>query len=533
MVNLLAQVLSFSLALSVTKLTKGKFAELYPHIPEDFLFSYPKSDTEVLEKYLPSKLWRLNNLYTIINKDGQQIPFIMNPSQHKAYSESLSHPRLLILKSRQQGISTFYLLSFLDDCLFNPNFSIGLMANGAAEATTLLQRVKLAWDHFPLQIKQYFDLSIIKDNASEIGFSNGSVLFIRTSFRSATLQRLHISEMGKIANTFPQRAKETKTGTLQAIKPGNDIVIESTAEGKNLFSDMWDTAILCNGKYAGKDFKPVFLSWLDDPDCSCEITEILTKKHKEYFELLEVELSIVITAEQKNFWVMQYRELGDLIYQEYPSTPEEAFSAVKDGTYYANLFVSHVVKANRVIDNLYDANLSVTVAVDLGMNDTFVLTFWQEWRDEVRLIDEYTNSGEGLAHYVDVMFGKSYTIERVILPHDVKVRELSTGQSRLHRLRQLGVTRTKVLPKIAVSNGIEAVRKMIPNLWVDSTCVYSISCFLNYSKEWEEKTQNWKDKPLHNDFSHGADCIRYKAVSRIGSPKSNRKAKRVSSGFDL
>lgn len=512
-------------------ISRASFILKYPKLNPENFFPAPFSDTELLEKFLPSKLWRLNNLYTIIDKDGRQVIFCMNDAQHTVYSQSLQHPRLIILKSRQQGISTFWLISFLDDCLFNSNLSAGLMANGVTEAATLLHRVKLAWSNFPLSLKTYFELSQTKDNASEIGFSNGSSLFIRTSFRSATLQRLHISEMGKIANHNPARAEETKTGTLQAIKSGNTVIIESTAEGKNMFSDDWDQAVMHQGGFAGKDFKPVFLSWLGDPDCVSPREETQSEKVHEYFSGLESVLDIAITAEQRNFWLMQQRELGDKVYQEYPATAEEAFTTSRDGTFYASLFLANITLKGRLVDNLWDKNLPVTAVFDLGMNDTFVITFWQDWQGSVRLIDEYRNSGEGLAHYVGVMDKKPYTIDLVVLPHDVKVRELSTGQSRLHRLRKLGLTRTRVLPKIAVSDGIEATRRMMENLWVDKKCTYCVDCFNNYSKDWDSHTQTWKDKPLHNEYSHGADCIRYKAVSLLGTKKPRKK--RGPQGFDV
>src|SRR5690606_13752124 len=137
----------------------------------------------------------------------------------------------------------------------------------------------------------------------------GSQFFVRTSFRSATLQRLHISGMGKIANKYPEKAKETKNGTLQAIDPGNTAGIESTAEGANLYKDMWDTAIRYFDQLSDKDFYPVFLSWIDDPVCVSDRDQHITEKQVKYFEKLEEELDITLSQQQKNFWVIQYREL--------------------------------------------------------------------------------------------------------------------------------------------------------------------------------------------------------------------------------
>jgi len=495
--------------------SKAELERLFPGCDSSIFFRDPTSDVEFMERFLPNKLWRMNNLYTIVNKFGERVPFVMNRSQLRVYSASLEHPRLLILKSRQQGISTFWLLCFLDDGMFIDDLSIGLMAQGKDEAGTLLTRAKLGWNTFNGDIKKFLSLSINKDNSDEIGLTNGSTIFIRTSFRSATLQRLHISEYGKICNKFPERAKETKTGTLQAIAPGNPTIIESTAEGINDFKRMWDATEGRDPKSLGpKEFYGIFLSWLDDPDCVSDTDRIPTLDQQKYFADLEAQLKRKISRQQRNFWIDQYQELGEATFQEYPATPEEAFKAIRDGSFYDALYKRKVLARNRRLPKLYDENLPVEVFMDLGMNDDFVMGYVQIFGKEVRLINEYVNSGEGLEHYVNHMNAQSYPIARVYGPHDIEVRELSTGKSRKARLRELGVRNVVTLPRMPVQTGIELVRAMLDNFWIDSQCTYIHDCFQNYSKEWDAKLEVWKDKPLHNEWSHGADMVRMIALSR-------------------
>src|SRR5690606_25450076 len=208
------------------------------------LTSKPATEQELIKYYLPSKLWRLNNLYTITDKVGDKIPFRLNLAQFKVHAALQQHARLIILKSRQQGISTYYLINFFDDAIFKSFLNIGLMAQGVDEAVLLLERVKFAWDHFDKDIKEFLGRKQVRSSAKQFKFNNDSTIFVRTSFRSATLQRLHVSEYGKISNESPKKAKETKTGTLQTIKAGNPVAIESTAEGHNDFKIMWDQAVL-------------------------------------------------------------------------------------------------------------------------------------------------------------------------------------------------------------------------------------------------------------------------------------------------
>ncbi len=518
-------------------ITREQFASIYPDLAEHYdFFNNPipaGTSKEYVERvYFKSKLWRINNLYTIVNKDGEPVTFRMNYAQHKVYAATRQHPRIIILKSRQQGISTLWLVSFFDDTIWCPYLNLGLMAQGTDEASTLLERAKLLWERLDPDIKAFLGVKLLKDNSTAYSFSNKSTMFIRVSFRSTTLQRLHISEFGKIAAKNPKRAKETKTGTLQALGKGNTGVIESTAEGRNEFQYMWDAAVIAknSGQLAEKDFMPVFLPWIDDPDCVSDVLQAVDNEAGKYFAKLEKELDILLTVEQKNFWVIQHRELMDDIYQEYPATPAEAFAASRDGTYYAKLFNKHVVDAKRIVVGLYDKNLDVEVHFDLGVDDYFVMVFKQWYRGAYRIIDEYWNNGYDLDHYIDVAEERGYNIVAYRFPHDIAVRNLgisdgsgAKAKSREQLVRayfkEKGITARIVKEKrdASVANSIEVVRSMIKNMWIDAKCEYLIACFLNYSKEWDDRLLVWKKTPRHDEYSHGADCLRSVAQHTIES----------------
>ena len=524
----------------VLRINEAEFNLLYPDLEGHYdFFNEPPpagiSKAEFETVYLKSKLWRLNNIYTVIDKDGNPCTFRMNYAQHKVYAATRHHPRVIILKSRQQGISTLWLVSYFDDSVFATNLNLGLMAQGADEASTLLERAKYLWDELSPAIKDFMKVRLTADNTKKFAFSNGCTIFIRTSFRSTTLQRLHISEFGKIANNNPKRAKETKTGTLQALGKGNTGIIESTAEGRNEFKHMWDAAqlVVNSGQLSPKDFYPIFLSWLDDPDCTLDVLQAEDKEAREYFDELEGKLGIVVRRDQRNFWIAQRRELHGDIFQEYPATPEEAFTAARDGSYYSRLFNESCVRKGRVRSGIYDPNTDCEVTLDLGVDDYFVVIFHQWWRGEWRIIDEYWNNGYGLEHYVDIIEGRGYNIVNYNCPHDMAVRELgSKGHGGLAKSRedilldyfkQEGIrANVTVLAKTGIEAGLQAVRRMIPMIVIDPKCEYIIDCLNNYSKEWDDKLQVWKKTPLHNEFSHGADVLRQIAVNAYeGETTSN------------
>lgn len=520
---------------SCLTISRKEFRTIYAECPtilakEELFYTKPENDVEVVNKYLTSKLWRLNNVYSIVDKWGTLITFRMNRSQHMVYAASLKHPRLIILKSRQQGISTLWLVSFFDDAVFISNYNIGLMAQGLDESATLLDRTQILWDNLNPFIKQLLGITINNNNTKEFSFTNNSKFFIRTSFRSATLQRLHISEMGKIANKYPDKAKETKTGTLQALAQGNIGVVESTAEGDNMFKSMWDNAELSSDEdRTPKDFLPVFLSWIDDPDCFVDKDQFISDKNAKYFREVEEQIGKKLTRGQKNFWIVQYRELADKIYQEYPSTSIEAFMATKQGAYWAELYMMWVKGYSRIKENLYDKNLDVEVAFDLGMNDTNSYIAFQNYRKEVRVIGEFQDSNEPIKYYCDQLKKEPWfsNVTRVILPHDAEVKEQTSGKTRLEVYEDEleydnDGNKTNIHVEVlerteSINDDIEKVRQLIPNLWVDKKIDYMQTCFLNFKREWDEKNERFKDKPNKDEAEQGASAIRYMACGRTGA----------------
>jgi len=191
-----------------------------------------------------------------------------------------------------------------------------------------------------------------------------------------------------------------------------------------------------------------------------------------------------------------------------------SFDAQVKGSYYKD----YLIKAredNRMRKNLFDPELDVHVSFDLGMSDSTSLWFFQiSPGGETRFVDYYEDSGKGLEFYVKYMREKPYVIGEVILPHDVEVRELGTGKSRLQMLHSLGLRNTIVLPRTPVDEGIQAARTLLarPTTFFDmERCEYGLSCLESYRRQWNDKLSVFSDKPLHDYTSHSADCFRYAA----------------------
>ena len=183
-----------------------------------------------------------------------------------------------------------------------------------------------------------------------------------------------------------------------------------------------------------------------------------------------------------------------------------------DGSYYAAEFQK--LRLEKKITHVpYDPALSVVTAWDLGMGDSTSIWFAQYVGAEIRIIDFYECSGVGLDHYVKMLQSKPYTYGDHILPHDVRVRELGTGKSRLETLGMLGVRPITIAPNLLIDDGIQAVRSMLSRCWFDETlCDKGVDALSQYRRAYDDKNMVFKGTPIHDWTSHAADAFRYLAV---------------------
>jgi phage terminase large subunit len=196
---------------------------------------------------------------------------------------------------------------------------------------------------------------------------------------------------------------------------------------------------------------------------------------------------------------------------EYARELETSFEAAIEGAYYARVLTE--AETDKRIGNVpHDPGLEVHAAWDLGIGDSTVIWCAQFVGREVRLIDYIENNGVALDWYARELRNKPYTYAPLILPHDAQARELGTGKSRVEMLEGLGF-RTRIAPKLSVEDGIEAVRRLIPRMWIDERrCDAGLKAIRDYRERRDEK-RRVSLGPLHDWTSHAADALRYLAVA--------------------
>lgn len=473
------------------------------------------SAAEVIDQFKDQR-WRLNNLYWITNKEGQRIKFEMTWAQEQLLDDL--HYLNVILKARQLGFTTFIQIYMLDMSVFFPDTRCGVIAHTRDDAEAIFRdKIKFPYDNLPDQIKA--SCRVVKNNTTTLELSNNSLIRVGTSLRSGTLQFLHVSEFGKICARFPDKAREIVTGALNTIQAGQVAFIESTAEGQEgRFFDLCEEAQ--SKERRGEDLSPLdwkfhFYPWWREPTYALDAPVTINPKLERYFQTLKDEHGIILSDAQRAWYAKKAEVQGEDMKREYPATPKEAFDAAVEGAYYSSQMALAETE-DRITRVPYESALKVETWWDLGMNDDMSIWFVQRHRREIRIIDHYANSGEGLAHYAKVCADKPYVYDRHVMPHDVAVRDLSetNGKSRKEVAEGLGLKPIVVAPRLEVSDGIEAVRNLMGRCWFDATkCKDGIRSLKNYRKEWDDQRGVWKNRPRHDQYSHDADSFRTGAVA--------------------
>ena len=204
--------------------------------------------------------------------------------------------------------------------------------------------------------------------------------------------------------------------------------------------------------------------------------------------------------------------------QEWYLSPE---AAIKGAIYGTEMAAART--QGRICRVPFDPALPVDTDWDLGIGDAMSCWFSQSLRSgEVRLIDYYENSGQGIPHYAQMLRDraeqKGYVYGKHWGPHDIAVRELGTGKTRIQTFKEHGYT-FQITPRLTqtgrgeVEEGINAARLLLARCWFDEQgCEDGLEALRHYRRDYNTRLDEFKPEPVHDWASHGADAFRGLAV---------------------
>lgn len=477
--------------------------------------------------------WRVTSgaIYKCINKEGFAVPFIPNSAQVH-FLENIWY-RNAILKARQLGMTTLACIYQLDHALFNPHQHCGIVAHDNDTATKIFyNKVKWVYDNLPPPLLAAFPLK--KQTADQLTFAhNDSYIHVDTSMRGDTINRGHISELGKMSAKFPARAEEVMTGTLPAVPIHGVATIESTAEGVGGdFYKVCEIAekIEASGRKLGpRDYKLFFYPWYIDEGYRVDPkTVTISPKEHQYFDTLEASEGVTIDLEQRSWYIatLNGSEIGGnrvRMMQEYPSTRKEAWTRDSEGSFFGKE-MARARADGRIEDLPFVSYVPVNTFWDIGQRDGTGIWLHQQvhpWHHFLRYIEgwgepyiTFTNAldeiqakeGRGL------VWGKHY------LPHDagIKRQMKKIVCAPVDELRELKpYWDFEIVPRVDERlHGIAAVRKILPMCRFDEAgCKEGIEHMIAYSKKWNQQIAAYMDEPLKDKHTEAPDAFRQFAQS--------------------
>ena len=206
---------------------------------------------------------------------------------------------------------------------------------------------------------------------------------------------------------------------------------------------------------------------------------------------------------------------------QYLQEMECSFEASILGAYYGTE-MREATEQGRVTRVHYDNNVPVHTAWDLGYRDDTAVWFYQVIRDEVHLIDFYAVSGANIDEIAANILSRPYNFGKHHLPHDARAKTLAAaGKSVIEQLAvHFGINSLAIVPDLSVQDGIQAVRKVLPQCWFDADkCSEGIEALRQYQREYDEDKKAFRQTPRHDWTSHPADSARMLAIAWRSEPR--------------
>lgn len=294
------------------------------------------NDRELLAeiKRNPEKLIEL--VFIVVDKNQKTMPFFLNDVQHD-FIDTLNQAiedfengliteiSLLVLKGRQQGFTTLVTAYQLACSILNRNFQGYTLADKSDNSEAIFQnKAKFPYSQLPEVLKPTEKFN----NRRQLLFDKiNSSWAVDTATknvgRSRTVNFFHGSECAFWGDGIaPVQGALGEAFTRNCIK-----IYESTANGYNDYQVMWNSGVHINCFYEWWRTKEYRIEFRNEEHKADFLNSIDTRKGWIYDRLRWLRDDKQLEAEQLYWYWNKYDKYldKDLIKQEYPCTPQEAF----------------------------------------------------------------------------------------------------------------------------------------------------------------------------------------------------------------
>lgn len=515
-------------------------ANSIPWVPEAEWAARTDPDREPLEA-LQDAVWRIANLYQIIDRDGRVRPF--RPKREQRVIIWDIHVRgiknLIIPKARKLGMSTVVCVIIADAIAWTSAIECAIVDKTVQDARGKLEMAKFAADSMDRPFrsrlcsppgynsKDQFGLKLA-NVPEELGGETykPSVVKAGDSFRGGTPQILLVSEWGTIQFEDVKRSEEIKTGAMIAARDGIRI-IETTwkgGKGGHVWSYVEDALSTPEADKTEKDWRLRFFGWWGDPkNRRAGNVRRIDDETRAYLDEKSKELGVPFDDEQRIWYWQEKKELGLFMKRENPTVLEECWEVPIEGAIYGET-IEKIRARGQITTVPYDPLRPVNTFWDLGSPENTVVWYVQENPDDtVDFIDVDGGLDLTTEDRVPHMKDKGYEFGGHYLPHDAAATQKG-GQSYQKELELAGLENVHVIPRTTnLELGLNSTRKMLLRCRFDKKrCERGIAALSSYRAKVDEVTGFRTENIIHDWTSHFADACRMRSEAEEAGMLSNQ-----------
>lgn len=302
------------------------------------------------------------------------------------------------------------------------------------------------------------------------------------------------------------------TQTIESIKSFEGIDICWVEEGQGVTKRSWTIlvpTIRKEGSEVWCSFNPdldddeTYIRFVINPPPDCISIEMNYHDNPWFPEVLEKERAhaerVMPKDEYENIWLGKCK-------------------AAVDGAIYANE-IRDAVENKRICNVPYESKFKTYAVFDLGWNDQTSIIIAQRHLSELRVIDYIEDSHRTLDWYSAELRNRHYNWGRVFLPHDATHATLNAGGKSSADIMKGLKWDVGMVPNMPIETGIKQARMAFNKVYFDKTKADRlIQCLKRYKRNIPVSTGE-PASPVHDEYSHGADCFRY--LSLIANQMSN------------
>lgn len=274
-----------------------------------------------------NKVAFIETFMKIVDKEGKTVPFKLTGEQREIV-ENMKHQNI-ISKARQLGCSSIVVALSIRECIVNPNATCVLISHNQESTNTIFNKLKQMFFNLPSWLRP----EITSNNRQALTFKSGASITCMTAGnkdcgRGATYNGIvHMSEFA-----FWKNQEGQLKSILQAVSSSATVIIESTSNGFNKYSEM-----CLQSKNGENSFKNFFFNWINGRTLFESQYKQAVKEYKRNHnnKLLNVEeldeeerqlMAMGATIEQL-IWRRDRISINgvDAFRVEFPATMEESF----------------------------------------------------------------------------------------------------------------------------------------------------------------------------------------------------------------